>query len=105
MSIVRQRQLKPAAKAIVEGASALEPTSADDALSVSAYAFTRFAEAKNFHDALLSCATARFTNTSAASLCGALAGAHFGIDAIPAEWRAKLPDEPALRSLARHCLH
>jgi ADP-ribosylglycohydrolase len=83
----------------------MEPTTPDDALAVTAYAFARFAQAKNFHDALLSCVTARATNTSAASLCGALAGAHFGIDAIPAEWRAKLIDEPALRSLARHCLH
>jgi ADP-ribosylglycohydrolase len=105
MSIVRKRQLKPAAKSIIEGASAVEPTTPDDALAVTAYAFARFAQAKNFHDALLSCVTARATNTSAASLCGALAGAHFGIDAIPAEWRAKLTDEPALRSLARHCLH
>jgi ADP-ribosylglycohydrolase len=105
MSIVRKRQLKPAAKSIVEGPGVMEPTTADDALAVTAYAFARFAEAKNFHDALLSCVTARATNTSAASLCGALAGAHFGIDAIPAEWRAKLTDEPALRSLARHCLH
>jgi ADP-ribosyl-[dinitrogen reductase] hydrolase len=105
MSIVRTRQLKPAAKTIIESAHSVEPVVADDALAVTAYAFTRFAAARNFQEALLSCVAARATNTAAASLCGALAGAHLGIESIPVEWRAKLPDEPALRSLARHCLH
>lgn len=105
MNIVRKRQLKPAAKTIIDGVRSLEPAVPDDALAVTAYAFTRFAEARNFQDALLSCVAARATSTAAASLCGALAGAHYGIESIPAEWRAKLLDGPALRSLARHCLH
>jgi ADP-ribosylglycohydrolase len=43
------------------------------------------------------------TDTRAA-LCGALAGAHYGIDSLPAEWRRQLAEDAPLRSLARHLL-
>jgi ADP-ribosyl-[dinitrogen reductase] hydrolase len=38
---------------------------------------------------------------AAAALYGALAGAHFGVDAIPSYWQRTLPQAQALRELAR----
>jgi ADP-ribosylglycohydrolase len=105
MRLVSRRVLKPPVRALLAGKSRSEGEMADDAISVTEHAHAQFAAADNFKDAVLRCLTQRKALASAAALCGALAGAHYGIDAIPAEWRSRLPDEPALRSLARHCLH
>jgi ADP-ribosylglycohydrolase len=44
------------------------------------------------------------SSPAAAALCGALAGAHYGIDSIPSEWRRQLAEDAPLRSLARNLL-
>ena len=54
-------------------------------------------------DALLQVATSQ-GSPAAAALCGALAGAHYGIDSIPADWRRQLAEDAPLRSLARNLL-
>jgi ADP-ribosylglycohydrolase len=41
---------------------------------------------------------------AAAALCGALVGAHYGIDSFPPEWRRQLAEDAPLRSLAQHLL-
>ena len=103
MSIVRQRKLKPAVLELLD--SARSDAAGDDALSVTRHAHNELIAADSFRDAMLRCLTRRTADAASAALCGALAGAHFGIDDIPSEWRAKLVDEPRLRSLARHSLH
>lgn len=105
MGLVRQRKLKPQVLELLDGVSGTNASTADDALNISRYAHAEFIAADSFRDAMLHCLTRRTANPSAAALCGAIAGAHFGIEEIPTEWRAKLLDEPLLRSLARHSIH
>ncbi len=99
--IVRQRALKPRVRALIDDGSQAPRARASDALEVTQHALESFAATASFRDAILRCVAQGRAVASAAALCGALAGAHYGIEAIPNEWRAKLADEPALRSLAR----
>lgn len=102
--LARRRTLKPRVRALIEGESAPLGNRASDAVAVTQHALECFATTSSFRDAILRCAVQGHAVASAVALCGALAGAHYGIDAIPSEWRAKLVDEPGLRSLARHLL-
>lgn len=100
--LVRRRALKPQVRALLDQGSPTRSARASDALEVTQHAIDSFAATASFRDAILRCVAQGRAVASAAALCGALAGAHYGIDAIPSEWRAKLADEPVLRSLARH---
>lgn len=97
---LKQRALKPQVKAFVDRQNvAIERP--DDALGVSYRALESFARTSTFKDAVLRSIAQVPGKATAAALCGALAGAHYGIEAIPSEWRTQLPEEQALRSLAR----
>ena len=99
---VRHRTLKPPVKALLDGRARAQSDS-DDALSVTEAAVNSFAATNTFRDALLSIATTR-TPPAAAALCGALSGAHYGVESIPLDWRKRIADAAALRSLAHHLL-
>ncbi len=105
MTIVRKRMLKAPVRQLIDGRLEANTQTKADALSVMQYAHASFAAATSYRDAVMHCVTQARTHSSAAALCGALAGAHFGFESIPSEWRSKLADEAVLRSLARHCLH
>lgn len=105
MQSVRQRQLKPPVKQLLEGRSAKPCADASDALSVTCVALDGFAAAKTLHDSLIRVLTSSRAAPSAAALCGALCGAYHGGDAIPPELQRQLPEEAVLRSLARHLMH
>lgn len=100
--VVRARALKPPVRALIDGKAPSPRDRVSDALGVTRHALDSFAAASSFREALLNCVARGRAVASAAALCGALAGAHYGVDAVPEEWRAKLADEPVLRSLARH---
>jgi ADP-ribosylglycohydrolase len=104
MQTLAQRKLKPAAQQLI--AATLDPGAAAraDALGVVRDAHATFAAATSFREGLLQCITQSRCGPPAAALYGSLAGAHLGIESIPMEWRVKLADETALRSLARRCL-
>jgi ADP-ribosyl-[dinitrogen reductase] hydrolase len=104
MNLVRNRKLKPAVLELLDSVSKSD-ASGEDALSITQQAHSDFVAADSFRDAMLRCLTRHTANAPSAALCGALAGAHYGIEEIPSEWRAKLADEPLLRSLARHSVH
>ena len=105
MQLVRQRQLKPPVKQLLEGRGAKPCADASDALSVTCVALDGFATAKTLHDALIRVLTSSRAAPSAAALCGALCGAYQGSDAISPELQRQLPEEAVLRSLARHLMH
>jgi protein-tyrosine phosphatase/ADP-ribosylglycohydrolase len=105
MQLVRQRQLKPAVKQLLEGRGAKPCTDASDAVSVTCVALDGFAAAKTLHDALIRVLTSSRAAPSAAALCGALCAAYHGSDAISPELQRQLPEAPVLRSLARHLMH
>jgi ADP-ribosyl-[dinitrogen reductase] hydrolase len=104
MQQVRQRSLKSPVKAALTRHA---PVGADanDALSVTQAALRSFATTNAFRDALLHVATTNRTPPAAAALCGALCGAHYGVAAIPLEWRRRIAAEAALRSIAHHLLN
>jgi len=105
MQWVRQRQLKPPVKQMIEGRGAKPCADASDALSVTCVALDGFAGGKTLHDSLIRVLTSSRAAPSAAALCGALCGAYHGGDAIPPELQRQLPEEAVLRSLARHLMH
>lgn len=104
MRALVNRKLKPAAQQLIS--TPLDPGVATraDALGVVYDAHSTFAAARSFRDGLLQCVTQTRCPPTTAALYGSLAGAHFGIESVPAEWRSKLTDEATLRSLARRCL-
>lgn len=96
----RKRALKPQVQALI-ARSVTYTEYATDALVATQLAMEAMREADTFEQAVLGCLARTRATPSAGSLVGALAGACFGIDAIPSEWRAKLDGEITLRALAR----
>lgn len=99
---LRQRPLKPRVKALLDG-RASAGASPHDALGVTSIALERFASTNTFRDALLEVA-AHSHCECAVVLCGALAGAHYGLDAVPLDWRKRIDEHAALRALAQQLL-
>ena len=102
LRLLRARQLKPPVQRLLDGKPETEIGSAPDAVAVTRIAVAAFAPAATLRDGLIRTEAASRAMPVAASLCGALIGAHAGMDAIPLEWRRQLPEDAALRSLARH---
>lgn len=102
MQMVRARMLKMPVSELIDGRSPAEADSVSDAIAVTRAAMRAFGSTQNVRDALMNVTTASRAASSAAALCGAIAGAHYGLEAIPAEWRRQLAEDAALRSLARH---
>lgn len=101
VQLVRQRPLKAPLKSLLEERAWRTPEQGSDALSVTKIALASFGHASTLKEAVTQAVTALRAPATAAALCGALAGACYGIDAVPGEWRVQLADEPALRALAR----
>ncbi|MGH8176896.1 MAG: ADP-ribosylglycohydrolase family protein [Steroidobacter sp.] len=103
MQHVRQRALKPQVKGLIAGREGND-LNESDALGVTRAALRSFASAHTFRDALLNVVTTTPAPSTAAALCGALCGAHYGLEAIPLEWRRRLGEDATLRSLAHRLL-
>ncbi len=103
LALLRNRSLKAPVKTLIEGKPRRDADVNGDALSATRAALAAFSSAATASDALLHVA-ATPNSPAAAALCGALAGAHYGIDSIPSEWRRQLAEDELLRSLARHLL-
>lgn len=102
MRVARQRSLKPPVQSLIDDRK--QVSDPNDALSASQAAIASFSVASSFRDALLNITATKRAPPAAIALCGALSGAHFGVDAIPVEWRKRIMEDAALRSLARHLL-
>jgi ADP-ribosyl-[dinitrogen reductase] hydrolase len=100
LALVRHRQLKMPIRNLIEHRQRRDADGDGDALSATRAAIDAFAKTATASDALLQAATTP-VSPAAAALCGALAGAHYGIDSMPADWRRQLAEDAALRSLAR----
>jgi ADP-ribosylglycohydrolase/protein-tyrosine phosphatase len=102
--LLRNRQLKAAVNGLIERRTRREVEGTHDAVSATRTAIAAFANTASGSEALLNVASTTRGSPAAAALCGALAGAHYGIDSIPSEWRGQLAEDVPLRSLARHLL-
>jgi ADP-ribosylglycohydrolase len=67
-----------------------------DALSCIAKALLAVQDTPSFASALMRC----LGDPTSAALCGALAGARYGAESIPASWRFALRSRESLQSLA-----
>jgi ADP-ribosylglycohydrolase/protein-tyrosine phosphatase len=103
LALLRNRPLKAPVKNLIERKPRGKPDGTDDAMSATRAAIAAFTNTATVSDALLQVATTQ-GSPAAAALCGALAGAHYGIDSIPADWRRQLAEDASLRSLARNLL-
>jgi protein-tyrosine phosphatase/ADP-ribosylglycohydrolase len=103
LALVANRLLKPQVKGLLDGKAPRDPDAEGDAMSVTRAALAAFSNTANGADALLQVATTS-GSPAAAALCGALAGAHYGIDSIPYDWRQRLDEDGPLRALAEHLL-
>jgi ADP-ribosylglycohydrolase/protein-tyrosine phosphatase len=103
LTLLRHRALKAPVKSLIEHKQRRDAPETSDALSDTRAALAAFGNAATGSDALLQVATTP-SSPAATALCGALAGAHYGIDSIPAEWRRQLAEDAPLRSLARNLL-
>jgi ADP-ribosylglycohydrolase len=83
---------EPAAPAqgSISAAAWAEGVPADTAPAALATAAEVFARTKNFRDAVLAAANRGGNSDVLGAVCGALAGAHYGVRAIPAAWRHSL---------------
>ncbi len=99
---------QPKARILAEAARGAEPApakrrngSAAEALAV---ALEAFAATDNFRDAVLHAANHGGNSDVAAAACGQLAGAFYGVSAIPAAWRDCLAQRPLIESYADRLL-
>jgi protein-tyrosine phosphatase/ADP-ribosylglycohydrolase len=104
VALLQNRTLKTPVKNLIERKTRREADSPGDAMAVTRVALASFAATAAASDALLHVAASAHAPPAAAALCGALAGAHYGIDSIPPDWRRLLVGDAQLRSLARHLL-
>jgi ADP-ribosyl-[dinitrogen reductase] hydrolase len=103
-ALVRNRPLKAPIKSLIEHQPRRETESSSDAMSATRAAVAAFSATATVADALLQAATTTQSSPAAAALCGALAGAHYGIESIPPDWRRQLAEDASLRSLAQNLL-
>jgi ADP-ribosyl-[dinitrogen reductase] hydrolase len=105
LAVLRHRPLKTPVRSLVDRKPRRDAESTGgDAISATRAALAAFSGTATGSEALLQVATTSQASPAAAALCGALSGAHYGIESIPAEWRRQLAEEAPLRSLARHLL-
>ncbi|MBV8496520.1 MAG: ADP-ribosylglycohydrolase family protein, partial [Gammaproteobacteria bacterium] len=76
----------------------------DTAPAALAAALDVFARTQNFRDAVLAAANLGGNSDVVASVCGALAGAHYAASAIPPSWRTGLARRDLIESCADRLL-
>jgi ADP-ribosyl-[dinitrogen reductase] hydrolase len=86
--------------AITEGAAQTNNTAA----TALAAAFWAFGSTDNFRDAVLRAANVGGNSDVVASVCGQLAGAYYGVSAIPQSWRSGLMEKDLIEGYADRLL-
>lgn len=97
LAALRQHALKPPIASLLSGGWRTAPPGAD-IVSILASAWRHFAEAASFEDGMLA-VLQEAPSASMRAAYGALAGAHFGANDIPAEWRARVGQQEMLSKL------
>jgi len=85
---------------ITEAAAHMNNTAA----TALAAAFWAFSSTDNFRDAVLRAANVGGNSDVVASVCGQLAGAHYGVSAIPPSWRSGLMQKDLIEGYADRLL-
>jgi len=103
----KERILAEGAPSTAAGAMAVSAMSAqtnNTAASALAAAFWAFGSTDNFRDAVLRAANVGGNSDVVASVCGQIAGAHYGLSAIPPSWRNGLMQKDLIEAYADRML-
>jgi len=100
MTILRSRTLRKELDGVLEGRRPAGASDAHDVVSVLYQALAAFDASKNFTSGML-IAVGASAAAIVGALYGSLAGAHYGVDAIPESWRRALQQRQQLSTLAR----
>jgi ADP-ribosylglycohydrolase len=97
---------QPKAKILAETATITEAIAQTNntAASALAAAFWAFSSTSTFRDAVLRAANVGGNSDVVASVCGQLAGAHYGVSAIPQSWRSGLMHKDLIEGYADRLL-
>ena len=97
---------QPKTKILVEVAATTEAAAQTNntAATALAAALWAFSSTDNFRDAVLRAANVGGNSDVVASVCGQLAGAHYGVSAIPPSWRSGLMQKDLIESYADRLL-
>jgi ADP-ribosyl-[dinitrogen reductase] hydrolase len=98
---VRTRKLRPELDLLLLGE--WQHMAGSSAQAVLAMALQAVQTTQSFKEGALHAVSAARQRPTCGALYGALAGALYGVEQIPAEWRARLPQESTLLSLAQRC--
>lgn len=102
--LLRQNKLKLPVTQVMDGwwrGPAPPARTARDALGVFSTALWAFAQTDNFRDGVLLAVNSSAAPCSAGAVYGAIAGAYYGMRAIPKEWRSALLKADALMDVAQ----
>jgi protein-tyrosine phosphatase/ADP-ribosylglycohydrolase len=97
---LRSRNVKPQVRAILDHATGSMEISAD-AFGVTVIALRAFTGGANYRDAIDKVLAHAQPSATAAALCGALAGAHFGAEGLPREWVSSIAEHAQVVAIAR----
>jgi len=97
---------KPKAQILAEASPITESAAHSNATAATALAaaFWAFSSTDNFRDAVLRAANVGGNSDVVASVCGQLAGAHYGLSAIPLSWRNGLMHRDLIEGYADRLL-
>lgn len=98
------RAAEPAATVAASPAPAIETLPGHSAPAALAAAADVFGRTRNFRQAVLAAANLGGNSDVVAAVCGALAGAHYGAEAIPSAWRSGLLQSALLERFADRLL-
>lgn len=114
--MLRQRRLKPEVLQVIDGEHDTSSVQAlagmdeslaasnDDVLNLLSVALWAFDRSDHFAQGALLAVNASESPASAGAVYGALAGAHYGAQALPEQWRATICRKDELSTLAERCL-
>jgi len=99
MSRVRGRTLRKELDGLLEQRWLPMSRQGGDALSLCARALLVFSETQDFADGMLEAVASKSAPATAGALYGALAGAHYGVNAIPAHWQVESHERESMQQL------
>lgn len=104
---LRALPLKPEIKDLIDGGwrTAMTHAAGDDVLSILASAIHAFATTQSFQAAVFKSMQNALRPDTVGAVCGALAGAWYGVQGLPIVWRETLPKADELMMVAQRLLN
>lgn len=106
LTALRELRLKPELERLIDGGwrTAMSQPAGEDIVSVLATAIHALATTPDFQSAVFKAMHKAARPASVAAVCGALAGARYGVQGLPIVWRETLPGANELLTVAERLL-